>query len=69
MNRERFIRDRRADWGRFEQLLGTLQSLPERQWRAVQVSTANWRIMAHSRNPVAVRVGQGPDLGKRYMFG
>lgn len=38
MNRERFIRDRRADWGRFEQLLGTLQSLPERQWRAVQVA-------------------------------
>ncbi|MFN5437734.1 MAG: stage II sporulation protein M [Planctomyces sp.] len=38
MNRERFIRDRRADWGRFEQLLGTMQHLPERQWQAVQVA-------------------------------
>lgn len=38
MNRERFIRDRRSDWGRFEQLLGVLQSLPERQWQAVQVA-------------------------------
>ena len=38
MNRERFIRDRRSDWSRFEQLLGTLQGQPERQWRAVQVA-------------------------------
>ena len=38
MNRERFIRERRKDWGRFEQLLGVLQNLPERQWRSLQVA-------------------------------